>query len=392
MGGGSSRGERREREYARHALLQDVERFVLNSYASMNRVDSMSVILSTERARRAFKLFVIFERADEVMNLYLGVGKIASMVDPTPQCMASDINNLFTLFIENETAMQVFVSKGLYEELTNFIASDIDDEDYQKKAKEILESIESETVFIMARDQFNRFILSKYYKQWRATESSHAIAQTVMDSEAASLVKKDNEKKKTTELKNDRGNNVKKKKKRSSDGDEISVRAFSSADRTEMGKLLGTENWLAALLAAVEALPLAFSLTTASRDRRGFPLMYVNKHFEKLTGYSRSDVLGRNCKFLQCPESEKAQLNILTEALRMERPAKVVLSNMTRDQRPFKNLIVIKPVFDEKRVYSYVMAIQMDVTRDFENCSTKMQLAQELMDMLPSTLISGDDD
>ena len=120
--------------------------------------------------------------------------------------------------------------------------------------------------------------------------------------------------------------------------------------------------------------------------------MYVNKQFEKLTGYSRSDVLGRNCKFLQCPESEKAQLNILTEALRMERPAKVVLSNVTRDQRPFKNLIVIKPVFDEKRVYSYVMAIQMDVTRDFENCTNKMQLAQELMDMLPSTLISGDDD
>ena len=390
MGGGSSRGERREREYARHALLQDVERFVLNSYASMNRVDSMSVILSAERARRAFKLFVIFERADEVMNLYLGVGKIASMADPSPQCMASDINNLFTLFIENETAMQVFVSKGLYEELVNFIASDIDDKDYMKKGKELLDSIESETVFIMARDQFNRFIVSKYYKQWRATESSHAIAQTVMDSEAASVMRRENEKKKAAEVKNDRSNNAKKKKKKSSD--EISVRAFSSADRNEMAKLLGTENWLAALLAAVEALPLAFSLTTASRDRRGFPLMYVNKQFEKLTGYSRSDVLGRNCKFLQCPESEKAQLNILTEALRMERPAKVVLSNVTRDQRPFKNLIVIKPVFDEKRVYSYVMAIQMDVTRDFENCTNKMQLAQELMDMLPSTLISGDDD
>lgn len=390
MGGGSSRGERREREYARHALLQDVERFVLNSYASMNRVDSMSVILSAERARRAFKLFVIFERADEVMNLYLGVGKIVSMADPSPQCMASDISNLFTLFIETETAMQVFVSKGLYEELVNFIASDIDDKDYMKKAKELLDSIESETVFIMARDQFNRFIVSKYYKQWRATESSHAIAQTVMDSEAASVMRRENEKKKAAEVKNDRSNNAKKKKKKSSD--EISVRAFSSADRNEMAKLLGTENWLAALLAAVEALPLAFSLTTASRDRRGFPLMYVNKQFEKLTGYSRSDVLGRNCKFLQCPESEKAQLSILTEALRMEKPAKVILSNMTRDQRPFKNLIVIKPVFDEKRVYSYVMAIQMDVTRDFENCTNKMQLAQELMDMLPSTLISGDDD
>lgn len=387
MGGGSSRAERREREYARHALLQDVERFVLNSYASMNRVDSMSVILATERARKAFKQFVIFERADEVMNLYLGVGKIALMVDPTVEAMASDIDNIFTLFIENETAMQVFVSKGLYDELLGFIASDKTDKDYMEKAREILESIESETVFIMARDQFNRFILSKYYKQWRATESSHAIAQTVMDAEKDLA-----EKKKLTDDKTERSTSLRKKKKMVKRPSEISVRAFSSGDKFEIAKLLGSESWLAALLAAVEALPLAFSLSTARRDRRGFPLMYVNKHFEKLTGYQRSDVLGRNCKFLQCPESEKAQLTILSDALRCEKPAKVVLSNMTRDKRPFKNLIVIKPVFDERRVYSYVMAIQMDVTRDIDNYASKMQLAQELMDMLPSKLIFGDDD
>ena len=387
MGGGSSRAERREREYARHALLQDVERFVLNSYASMNRVDSMSVILATERARKAFKQFVIFERADEVMNLYLGVGKIALMVDPTVEAMASDIDNIFTLFIENETAMQVFVSKGLYDELLGFIASDKTDKDYMEKAREILESIESETVFIMARDQFNRFILSKYYKQWRATESSHAIAQTVMDAEKDLA-----EKKKLTDDKTERSTSLRKKKKMVKRPSEISVRDFSSGDKFEIAKLLGSESWLAALLAAVEALPLAFSLSTARRDRRGFPLMYVNKHFEKLTGYQRSDVLGRNCKFLQCPESEKAQLTILSDALRCEKPAKVVLSNMTRDKRPFKNLIVIKPVFDERRVYSYVMAIQMDVTRDIDNYASKMQLAQELMDMLPSKLIFGDDD
>jgi PAS domain S-box-containing protein len=395
MGGGTSKIERREREYARHALLQDVERFVLNSYASMNRVDSMSVILSSERARKAFKQFVIFERADEVMNLYLGVGKITSISDPDISTLGGDIDNLFTLFIENETAMQVFVSKGLYDELLVFIGSDKKDEDYMAKAQEILESIESETVFIMARDQFNRFILSKYYKQWRATEASHAIAQTALDAEKETMIQNELEKK-VAKSKNDnktislRSKNKKAKLVRRPS--EISVRAFSSGDRNEIGKLLGSESWLAALLAAVEALPLAFSLSTARRDRRGFPLMYVNKHFEKLTGYDRADVLGRNCKFLQCPESEKAQLNTLNDALRSEKPAKVVLSNMTKDKRPFKNLIVIKPVFDERRVYSYVMAIQMDVTRDIDNYASKMQLAQELMDMLPSKLISGDDD
>ena len=390
MGGGSSRGERREREYARHALLQDVERFVLNSYASMNRVDSMSVILSTDRARKAFKQFVIFERAEEVMNLYLGVGKITQMVNPTIEAMASDIENIFTLFIQNETAMQVFVSKGLYDELLVFIASDKYGDYYMDKAREILGSIESETVFIMARDQFNRFILSKYYKQWRATESSHAIAQTSMDAQKDITVRRDVDKKKLQDQLSEKSN--KRKKTPSRRPSEVSIRAFSSGDKLEIDKLLGSESWLAALLAAVEALPLAFSLSTARKDRRGFPLMYVNKHFEKLTGYSRSDVLGRNCKFLQCPDSEKSQMIILADALRSEKSAKVILSNMTKDKRPFKNLIVIKPVFDERRVYSYVMAIQMDVTKDGGNCASKMQLAQELMDMLPSKMISGDDD
>ena len=65
MGGGTSRAQRRKREYDRSQQMADVERFVLNSYAAMNRMDSMNAILSSSRARAAFKLFVVSEKSDE---------------------------------------------------------------------------------------------------------------------------------------------------------------------------------------------------------------------------------------------------------------------------------------------------------------------------------------
>jgi PAS domain-containing protein len=74
----------------------------------------------------------------------------------------------------------------------------------------------------------------------------------------------------------------------------------------EISRLLGSESWLAALVAAAEGLALSFSLATAHRDRKGFPLLYVNKYFEKLTGYPRNEVIGRNCKFLQGIDTAKS--------------------------------------------------------------------------------------
>jgi hypothetical protein len=56
---------------------------------------------------------------------------------------------------------------------------------------------------------------------------------------------------------------------------------------------------LAELLPSLECLPLMVSLANASRERPGFPLVFVNACFERVTGFARGAVLGRNCRFLQ---------------------------------------------------------------------------------------------
>ena len=68
---------------------------------------------------------------------------------------------------------------------------------------------------------------------------------------------------------------------------------------SELDRLLDSTAWLKSLLASIESLPVCVSLAAASKDLRGFPLIYVNESFETTTGYDREEIIGQNCKFLQ---------------------------------------------------------------------------------------------
>ena len=179
MGGvvSTSKRERRKREFARSEQMAAVEKFVLNSYASMNRMDSMSAILSSSRARNSFMLFVMSEKCDEALQLYSGVGKINGVKSSkmTASGLRDDIKVLFSLFLQEGCEKQVVISTTLYTEIETFLNNS--SVENQEIARELLECIENEAIFIMARDQFQRFILSKYYKQWRATEASYALGE-----------------------------------------------------------------------------------------------------------------------------------------------------------------------------------------------------------------------
>ena len=144
----SSKRERRKREFARSQQMADVEKFVLNSYAAMNRMDSMSAILSSSRARNSFKLFVMSEKCDEALQLYSGVGKINGIKSSkiTAASLREDIKVLFSLFIKEGCERQVVISKTLYTEIETFLDDCVDS---QEMARELLECIENEATFVM---------------------------------------------------------------------------------------------------------------------------------------------------------------------------------------------------------------------------------------------------
>jgi hypothetical protein len=76
--------------------------------------------------------------------------------------------------------------------------------------------------------------------------------------------------------------------------DDPLISACAHIDKEDLMKILELQSWFTVLIAAVENLPLSFSLCKpVKHGRKGFPLIYVNKYYEKMMGFKRLSVLGK---------------------------------------------------------------------------------------------------
>jgi len=148
---------------------------------------------------------------------------------------------------------------------------------------------------------------------------------------------------------------------------------------------LSTKSWMHTLYNFLDKFPFSISLAMAAGDV-GFPLVFVNTYFEKMTGFSRNEVLGRNCKFLQTSETEPDCIRKLNFALRCAKPTKVVLTNFRKNGHPFKNYLAMKPIFDVQGVYRFVLGIQINVSQP-TICAIDMIMANRFLSLFPSVVL-----
>lgn len=97
------------------------------------------------------------------------------------------------------------------------------------------------------------------------------------------------------------------------------------------------------------------------------PIVWCNDYFVAFTGYDRSEVIGRNCRFLQrrsdgTMDTDQAALRRLTRAIRKRIPTHVTLRNYRKDGTPFWNDLYVSPVYDDEGELVYFIGIQNDVT------------------------------
>ena len=104
------------------------------------------------------------------------------------------------------------------------------------------------------------------------------------------------------------------------------------------------------------------------------PIIYVNFAFEHLTGYAQPEVVGRNCRFLQGPETKAEDVVRIREAVARSERIEVDLLNYRKDGTPFWNRLLVAPVLDQNRQLRYCIASQHDVTLERE---TLVKLAAE---------------
>ena len=108
---------------------------------------------------------------------------------------------------------------------------------------------------------------------------------------------------------------------------------------------------------------IAEGITVSDPRQPDNPLVYVNPAFCRLTGYREDEVLGRNCRFLQGPDTAGPELERLREAIRNRQPCVVELVNYRKDGTRFWNNLSINPVFNRDGEITYYTGIQLDVTR-----------------------------
>ena len=92
------------------------------------------------------------------------------------------------------------------------------------------------------------------------------------------------------------------------------------------------------------------------------PIIYVNPAFERTTGYSRDDVIGRNCRFLQDQDRDQPAVGELREAIEAGRECRVVLRNYKKDGTLFWNELYVSPVYDDEGRLTNFVGVQNDVT------------------------------
>jgi len=98
-------------------------------------------------------------------------------------------------------------------------------------------------------------------------------------------------------------------------------------------------------------------------NRLDNPIVYASPGFERLTGYRAADVLGRNCRFLQGPETVANQVLQVREAIRAQRACKVEIINYRCDGSPFWNELSITPVHDGLGKVVNFVGVLSDVTQ-----------------------------
>jgi sigma-B regulation protein RsbU (phosphoserine phosphatase) len=106
----------------------------------------------------------------------------------------------------------------------------------------------------------------------------------------------------------------------------------------------------------------AEGITIADARLPDRPLIYVNAGFEKLTGYSRDEVLGRNCRFLQGAGTEADTVTEIRNAVNDGRECTVEILNYRKDGSPFWNRLAITPVEDDSGEITHFIGIQSDVS------------------------------
>lgn len=91
------------------------------------------------------------------------------------------------------------------------------------------------------------------------------------------------------------------------------------------------------------------------------PIVACNQAFCTLTGYAVEDIVGRNCRFLSGPATEPWLSEEIRRGVREHKPVLVEILNYKRDGQPFRNAVLVAPLYDEADKLLYFLGSQIEI-------------------------------
>ncbi|XP_042453829.1 protein TWIN LOV 1-like [Zingiber officinale] len=134
----------------------------------------------------------------------------------------------------------------------------------------------------------------------------------------------------------------------------LTGRVISDKRRSEAG--ISAIN--SSLVISLGRIKQSFVLTDIQLPQ--MPIVYASDEFLNLTGYSRHEVLGRECWFLNGPDTDADVLHQIRQSIQAEHSCTVRLLNYRKDRSSFWNLFHISPVRNASGKIAFYVSVQMD--------------------------------
>lgn len=138
----------------------------------------------------------------------------------------------------------------------------------------------------------------------------------------------------------------------------------------------------AALFRSINLSPIATVITDPRLPDN--PVVAANRPFCALTGYEESEIVGRNCRFLAGEATEPWLTERIRESIRSLTPSLCELLNYKKDGTPFRNAVLIAPIFDSEGEVAWFLGSQVEVGDGADSpLAFRQQRARQLVGKLP---------
>ncbi len=94
------------------------------------------------------------------------------------------------------------------------------------------------------------------------------------------------------------------------------------------------------------------------------PIVECNDAFVALTGYRSEEIIGHNCRFLTGARTEPWLIEMLRNGIRRRQPVMVEILNYKKDGTPFRNAVMVAPIFDIEGELEYFLGSQVEIAED----------------------------